>query len=288
MSSDEAGSVRNTAEPQIPASRNGADEDGLADPWFTPGSKTPDTGETTWFLPTGREGLRPDSVTWDDTSTEGDHGLAAAGAPPWGGDSAPSRSGLPPPWEVGPWPGPDEAAARAAGPGKAALRSPGPGEAAPSPGRVSTGSLTAQPVATDPQPGVSMPSRRLLLAAGGAVVLIVVAVVVIAVSISSGSAGGCATYPATVRQAYAKAMSDLSSHAPTSELAADLGRAASLANSSAAAASQSATRTALFAMASDLDEAHADVSGNPSKQPSTALVQRLTADGTALPRSCGG
>jgi hypothetical protein len=79
-------------------------------------------------------------------------------------------------------------------------------------------------------------------------------------------------------------MSDLKGHASASVQAADLARAASLANSSAAAAVQIRARTALFAMAGDLDEAHSDVTKH--RLITSDLQQRLTADGTALPQSC--
>jgi hypothetical protein len=121
--------------------------------------------------------------------------------------------------------------------------------------------------------------------AGAAAVLVLIgAVVLIVVATSGGSASGCATYPAPVRQAYARAMSDLSGHAPASVQAADLERAASVANSSAASAGQITARTALFTMASDLDEAYSDVTKH--RLITSDLQQRLTKDGTALPRSC--
>lgn len=114
--------------------------------------------------------------------------------------------------------------------------------------------------------------------------MLVVVIVVIVVAVSGGSASGCATYPAPVRHAYARAMSDLSGHAGTSVLAADLAQAASVANSSAVTARQISARTALFAMATDLDAAYSDVSTRRPLAPD--LLQRLAADGNALPRSC--
>jgi hypothetical protein len=120
--------------------------------------------------------------------------------------------------------------------------------------------------------------------AGAAVLVLLVVIVVIVMAVSGGSAAGCATYPAPVRQAYARAMSDLGANVPASAQAADLERAATMANASAAAAGQIMARSALFAMASDLDEAYSDVTKH---RPVTSdLLQRLTADGTALPRSC--
>jgi hypothetical protein len=118
---------------------------------------------------------------------------------------------------------------------------------------------------------------------GAAVVVLIIAIVVIVIA-TSGPGTGCATYPAPVQQAYSRAMSDLSSRAPISVQAADLQRAASVANASAAAAGQINARTALFAMASDLNTAYSDVTKH---RPVTSdLQQRLAADGTALPRTC--
>ena len=61
-----------------------------------------------WFLPTGRAGLLPESMTesWDDEPA-GDAGRTeAAGAPPWAGEELAPAASSPPPWESGPWPGP--------------------------------------------------------------------------------------------------------------------------------------------------------------------------------------
>jgi hypothetical protein len=241
------------------------DGDGLADPWFAPGPKLaapePETAE--WFLRAGRAGLLPDSMTesWDDNgSVLADRAgrAAAAGAPPWGPDSASAApdDGEPPPWETGPWPGPGEKAER----------------------------QQPLPAAGDPEPARERPRSRLIMAAGAAALVLIVAIVVIVVATSGGSVTGCATYPAAVRQAYSRAMSDLSRHAQASVLGADLERAASLANASAAAAGQITARTALFAMASDLDGAYSDVTKH--RPVASDLQQRLAADGSALPRSC--
>ena len=278
---DGTGAVRRAVaeEPQIAAaSAADDDEDDLADPWFAPGHKVAaaeadaawaaDASEQAeWFLPAGRAGLLPDSMTesWDDNgAVQADRaGRAdAAGAPPWGPDSASAAVGEPPPWETGPWPGPGEAAAR-----RPTVSPTAPG--------------TRQSAAGDLEPGRR---RSRLIMAGAAVLVLVVVIVVIVMAVSGGSAVGCATYPAPVRQAYALAMSDLSGNVPASGQAADLERAATMANASAAAAGQITARSALFAMASDLDEAYSDVTKH---RPVTSdLLQRLTADGTALPRSC--
>jgi hypothetical protein len=114
--------------------------------------------------------------------------------------------------------------------------------------------------------------------------VLVVIIVVILTGGSGGSGGGCGTYPAAVRQAYARAMTDLSGHAPASVQATDLGLAARRANASAASTGQISVRTALFAMASDLEQAHADVVAHRAVP--ADLQQHLAADGTALPGSC--
>jgi hypothetical protein len=286
-SSDGTGAARRAVaeQPQTATpSAAGDDEDGLADPWFSPGPKLAaaesdpawsagSSDQAEWFLPTGRAGLLPDSMTesWDDDngSAQADRARAeAAGAPPWGRDGASAAAGEPPPWETGPWPGPGEAAVS---------RSP----------VIAADRRAAEPAGGDRErSGERRQRSRLIMAAGGAVLVLIVAIVVI-VTVASGSpATGCATYPAPVRQAYARAMSDLGGHATASLRAADLERAASMANSAAAAAGQTTARTALFAMASDLDEAYSDVSKH---RPITSdLQQRLAADGTALPRSCSG
>jgi hypothetical protein len=306
MSSEGTGSVRKTAarriaqgkslrrrtaaKPESPVPSSDAYDDDLADPWFAPGPKAEyvDAGpagaegrsvQGEWFLPTGRAGLLPDSMTesWDDSDTaQADHGerAEAVGAPPWGPDSASAAAGEPPPWETGPWPGP----------GEEATERPRLGAVDPAAARNARARATAEP-ATDLEPGRERTQRsRLIMVGGAAVVVLIIAIVVIVSAASGGPGTGCATYPAPVRQAYARAMSDLSGNAAPAVQAADLGRAAGLANASAAAAGQITARSALFAMASDLDEAYTDVTRH---RPVTSdLQQRLTSDGTALPRTC--
>jgi len=316
-SPDRTGAVDNAVAPesQIAAAssapgengRNGATAPGAAapsdqaaDPWFAPGPKvaggfgasspgadtaewpadagaaigTDDYSTTEWFMPTGRAGLLPDSMTdsWEQDAAPGiDQGerREAAGAPPWAGDPAGQAAGAPPPWENGPWPGPsDPAAARAP---VAPPRASGPAQ---------DGRGGAQP------PGSRRRSARIVLAGGATAVALVVIIVVIVTGTSGGSGGGCGTYPAAVRQAYAQAMRDIRGGAAADVQAADLGLAARRANASAASAGQISVRTALFAMASDLEQAHADVAAHRAVP--SDLRQRLTADGTALPASCPG
>src|SRR5262245_27753226 len=113
---------------------------GLADPWFAPGPKPAAeesdpawvagvSGQEGWFLPTGRAGLLPDSITesWDENGAARPDRVAAAteaiGAPPWGRDGASAAPGEPPPWENGPGPGP----------GEVAVQQPRPSRARPAP-----------------------------------------------------------------------------------------------------------------------------------------------------------
>jgi hypothetical protein len=251
------------------------DEGAPADPWFTPGPKhaeaAPGGDESPeWFLPTGRAGLVPDSMTdtWQDGTLPGPDQPApseAAGSPPWGAQPT-EKAGVPPPWENGPWPGHGD---------------PRPASR-PDPADVSSDAAPVAPVAA-----ASLRRRPVQLAlAGIGVVLVVVIIVLIVTATSGGSAGGCGSYPVAVHQAYVRAMTDLRSHAPAAVQAAAFAQAASRANASAAAAGQIAVRTAMFAMASDMNRAYADVVANRALPPT--LVEHLSADGTALPASCPG
>jgi hypothetical protein len=291
-----------TPEPQIAAASAARGENGrnsaaapgdaassaeAADPWFTPGPKvsgewTADAGDAIgtddyataeWFLPTGRAGLLPDSMTQSSDSNGAPVSAdrrarpEAGGSPPWTSDIPGSSDGEPPPWENGPWPGPGE---RASAP---RTRPPIPASGA------------AQ--ATDDRllrDVLRLRSTRLILAGGAAALVLIAVIVIILTGTSGGSGGGCGTYPAAVRQAYAKAMGDISGSAPASVQATDLGLAARRANASAASAGKLSVRTALFAMANDLEQAHADVAAHRAIP--ADLQQHLADDGTALPGSC--
>ncbi len=247
-----------------------------ADPWFTPGPKQPaaaPAGDESpeWFLPSGRAGLVPDTMTdtWQDgTLSRPDQSAQgeAAGSPPWGAQPTDAAGGVPPPWENGPWPGHGE---------------PRPASRA-DPADVGSDPAPAAPVAAD-----RLRRRTVQLALAGIGVVVVVVIIVVVVTATSGSpGGGCATYPAAVHQAYVRAMTDLRDHAPASVQSAAFAQAASRANASAVAAGQIAVRTAMSAMASDMNRAYADVAANRAL-PAT-LRQHLAADGTALPASCSG
>jgi hypothetical protein len=292
---------------------------GLAD--LGPVGADTDGGQAEWFLRTGRAGLLPDSMTValnDDNaaSTHAEHEVRtrAAGAPPWAGETAPV-AGAPPPWETGPWPGPggvrspgsgapgggrDDAAALAAdvsasasGSGGASGRDTANGDAAQ--GRWSGRTVVTAGLMPFVVPGLVLGILSLRQAAGrsvrraswlaiGASIAWAVIIILIVVGTSSGPAGSCAGYPAAVHQAYAKALADLTDHAPVSVQAADLDTAASRANASAAAAGQIGVRTALFAMANDMAQARADVLAH-RPVPAT-LRQHLSDDGAAPTGSC--
>lgn len=254
-----------------PDDRNGGTP---ADPWFKPGPKQAAAAlggdeSPEWFLRTGRAGLVPDLMTdMAPNETLSGPGQAAqgeaAGSPPWGAQSTDAATGLPPPWENGPWPGHGD---------PRPVSRPDPVDVSSDPGPAAAGAAA------------SLRRRPVQLALAGIGVLVVVVIVVV-IATSGGPAGGCGTYPTAVRQAYTRAMTDLRTHAPASVQSAAFAKAASRANASAAAAGQIAVRTAMFAMASDMNRAYADVAANRAL-PAT-LLQHLSADGPALPASCQG
>jgi hypothetical protein len=81
-------------------------------------------------------------------------------------------------------------------------------------------------------------------------------------------------------------MADLSGGASAATQATDLGIAASRANSAAAAAGDVGVRSALFALAGDLQQARADVIAGKKKGVPASLRAHLAADGAALTASC--
>jgi len=321
---------------------DGAADSDLADPWFEPGPKLPgysislpageaddgqvlddpagrgngrdgrstgrdedDVGSTTaeWFLPTGRAGLLPESMTVAadddaDSDTQAYQRAETAGAPPWAGEAAAPVAATPPPWETGPWSGPGSyrGSERAAPAGQHQASRPGsdrPGEAGglSSPRIILIAGLVPLVV-----PGLILgalglgrssagePARRAsIVALAASLAWALVIVMIVAVSGAGSSAGSC-SYPTAAQQAYQKAMTDLTSAAPKRVRAAEISAAVSTVNASAAAAGQIPVRTALAAMAGDLEQARSDLAaGRPV--PST-LRQHLAADGAALTRAC--
>jgi hypothetical protein len=343
---------------------DGADEPGTQrDPWFEPEERVspePEVGQldgpdktahgkhtdavgsegaagnaqAKWFLPTGRAGLLPDSITesWDEEPEQVVSRPVTASAPPWAGEEPTPAASKPPPWEYGPWPGPGggdpagrpganggtiqiSGSAGAGGPGREAVAdrtvSDGPVDGGPVQGSPVHGGPVAVGVAGPAGwqapaavvaglvplvvPGLVMGILGLRRAGPGsarlaywtAIGLSVVWAIVIVLLVAGGSpAGGCAGYPAQVRAAYAKAMSDISSNAPAAVQAADLAAAASKANLAAAATAQIPVRAALFGMAGDLQQVKNDV---VDRRPVSAdVLAHLKSDGTTFPQSCPG
>ncbi len=297
-------------------------EPGPADPAATSNASAPGSGDARgnrpaeWFLPTGRAALLPESITesWDEEPEPVPNHPGAAGAPPWAAEEHAPIASSPPPWESGPWHGPGGGGpagwAGANGDssrssGMLGLASPGNETVA---GQLADGNRGAAgwqaPAAVVAGvvplvvPGLVMgiiglrrvgPTGPGRLAYWAAVGLSVAWAVIIAVLVAAGSgspANGCVSYPAAVRAAYAKAMSEINAAAPAAVQAADLAAAESKANSAAAATGQIPVRAALFRMASDLQQVQADVV--QSRPVPADVLTHLRADGAAFPHSCQG
>lgn len=247
--------------------------------------------------------------------------VTAAGAPPWAGETTDASASTPPPWETGPWPGPAEL--RSPGSSAAGDGTRGVGVQASS-SAAATG-LTSRTVLSGGehddtgqvavvvrwaprtvvtagliplvvpglvvgflslrQAGAQAVRKAAWLAIGASLTWAVIFVVIVA-SLTGGSGGGCAGFPAAVHHAYEKVLTDLSSKAPASVQAADLETAASMANSSAAAAGQIGVRTALFTLANDMAQARADVVAG--RQIPATLQQHLANDGVVPAGACAG
>ncbi len=261
----------------------------------------PVAAQADWFLPSGRAGLLPGSMTVSFDQAGSGESLraaaraAAAGAPPWAAEEPGLARGEPPPWENGPWPGPGA-------PGMslpAAVSPTPPPERAVRPDQA-TRSWTPRTVLVTGLLPLVIPGlvagllglrgshageairRACWLAVAASLAWAVVIVVLIAAS-TGGSGGGC-SYPAAVRLSYDRAMADLRAGSPAALQAADLGRAAGQANSAAAAAGQLRVRTPLSALAGDLQQARADATA--SRAVPAGLSGRLAADGEALTTAC--
>jgi hypothetical protein len=259
-----------------------------------------------WFLPGGRAALLPDSMTTfaegDQAGDEAESGplrqqparAAAVGAPPWAAESAGSAAGEPPPWENGPWSGPGgEWPSRPAGPPQVRVSQLTAGQDEPGFWTPRTVLVTGLLPLVVPGLVVGLlgllrsrpgePGRRAsVLALAASVVWAVVIAVLVAAS-TGGSSATC-SYPASVHQAYAAAMADLSGNASAAAKSADLGTATGLANSAAAAAGDVGVRSALYAMAADLQQARADVVA--SRTVPASLRAHLATDAAALTASC--
>jgi hypothetical protein len=230
-----------------------------------------------------------------------------AGAPPWAGETAGPAPSTPPPWETGPWPGPrssrrgwqsEQARAVASADQLGAGGDSGPGGSQPPAGVRSPKVILIAGLVPLVIPGLVLgalglgtssagePTRRASLAAIYTSLIWAVIIAVIVVISSSGTTQSGCGYPAAVHQAYVKAMADLSGSTPASVQQADLSAAVSRANASAAATGQIPVRSALFALADDLEQARSDVAAG--KAVPGVLRQRLRSDGTALTQACAG
>lgn len=278
--------------------RNGEAE---RDPWFDP-ARANGAEQAEWFLPTGRAGLMPESMSVSDDE-DVEHRTwqsEASGAPPWAED-IPAAASSPPPWESGPWPGPggDYVPAARRGqendfaPGSARRSGLGPHEQAPGWPPTAVVAVGAMPLVI---PGLvvgALDLRRArragsspfasLLAIGLSLVWAVVIIVVV-VATGGGSAAGCTSYSGALQPAYDKAVADLRAGQTGQAVAADLANAVSQANNSAAAAQNVSERAALSALAGDLRQAGV-VASQPGSRPST-LAPQLAADWQALTTSC--
>jgi len=299
------------AGPKLPGE---ADYAGSGDSADTPGSASSDGAaepgaQAAWFLPTGRAALMPESMTVapdedEDGQAQYPAQIRAAGEPPWAGEVTGPIAAVPPPWETGPWPGPGEGRASVVGrspvpDGSATAGSAGP---ARSSGQAPTAPWSARTVLACGLvplviPGLVAgalslrrskagdPVRRASILAIVASLAWAVIIVVLVASTSGGPASSC-QYPAAVHQAYARAMADLRSNVQASVTVAELGQAATRANSSAAATATGdiKVRSALFAMTADLQQARADV---VAKRPvPSSLRAHLAADEAALAAAC--
>ena len=263
------------------------------------------------------------TVAWDDDDAHSGQAarVDTAGAPPWAAETADALASAPPPWETGPWPGPPglrppgvadgevqaDGLVGAAGNGtrSAVDGAPAGGGVGPEAGvgrasEAGQGRWSPRTVLTAGLVPLVVPGlvvgvlslrqsarpadRRASWLAIVASITWAVIIILIVAGTSGGSAPSCGSFPATVHQAYEKALTDLADHAPASVQAADLGTAANRANASAAAAGQIGVRTALFAMANDMAQARADVVAN-RPVPAT-LSQHLIKDGAAPAGSC--
>jgi hypothetical protein len=300
----------------VTGSENAAADGAEPDPWFDPGPKVPGRAESPgpgegadkpatgaeWFLPAGRAALMPESMTISADEDQPEVPRAgypaqrqAAGAPPWASEAAGLAAGAPP-WETGPWPGPGagrvSVIADGPAPDRSATASPAPASAPWSPGAVLAAGLVPLVIPGLVAGALSFrrskagdPVRRASLLAIVASLAWAVIIVVVVASTSGGSAASC-QYPVAVHQAYARAMTDLSSNAQASVTVADLGQAATRANASAAATATGdiTVRSALFAMTADLQQARADV---VAKRPVPgSLRAHLATDETVLTASC--
>jgi hypothetical protein len=279
-----------------------AEDSAAPDPWFEParsadgdrrGHAADGSDDTGWFLPTGRAGLLPDSMTesWEEAEHAQDR-PRPAGAPPWAGDRPDPERGAPPPWESGPWPGPGED--RPHRPAAGAPHSP----AALSPAAADTGNWQATaalgasilPVVL---PGLALGVlglRRSRITGTGrtaswlAIALSVVWAVILTVWLATAggtAAGACGSYQSAVSIQVSQVLHDLATGAPQSVLNSDLRQAITQANTAAAQAQQVTARNAMATLTAALQQVEADGSASDA-----ARHQRVAAAAAAMASAC--
>jgi hypothetical protein len=288
----------------------------LPDSWFRPeprsaeGNGGPaadgsldDTAQ--WFLRTGRAGLLPDSMTvsWDEAAPASQRS-EPAGSPPWAGDGAASTADEAPPWESGPWPGPGEtmpephaeAAPEYGPPGPASLR-PG-GRPQPDPGNWQATAAAAAGILPLVLPGVVLGVlglRRAWVTGTGraaswtGIALSAVWAVVLVIWLAAGGGSApqaCGSYQRQVSYPVAQVLHDLSAAAPESVLTSDVHLAISRANSAAAATADVAARDAMVSLTAGLQESLTRTGSSRTAATFKALGNQLTADMSAVTRSC--
>jgi hypothetical protein len=274
---------------------------GPADPWFEPEPKPDARQQTDWFIRTGRAGLRPDSVneSWEETGHVTPRPETSA-APPWAGDAAAAATAEPPPWESGPWPGPDEARPEwhaqqdgpwAGGPRRPASDDTGNWQALAA---VITGVL---PLVV---PGVVLGVlglRRARQAGTGwltswvGIGLSVIWAVILVVWVAGGGnsvPNPCGGDQNAVSTAVSRVLHDLSSRAPRSALTTNLRQAITQANSAAADAQQVSGRDAMSTLTGGLQQVLIEVTAGRSSYSYAQMRQQVAADAVAMTSACKG
>jgi hypothetical protein len=284
------------------------------DPWFEPSppqragqadggvavAATTDSHQAEWFLPAGRAGLRPESMTesWEETSHPADRPETAA-EPPWAAEQPAVGADAPPPWESGPWPGPGEARPEPqpepAAPGQQAAPIRAPAET----GNWQAIAALATGILPVVVPGVVLGVlglRRSSVTGAGrtlswlGIVFSVIWAVILIVQLAGGGQSGqaCGSYQNDVNHPVSVVLHDLSSSAPQSILAQDLQQAIGQANSAAAAEQQVAARDAMVSLTSGLQEALTVAAADHSAGSYALIRTQLAADTAAVAAACAG
>jgi hypothetical protein len=312
------------SEPNGPGGESGAAAQQLADtgaddPWFEPGPKPNGyqslandqhaAGERNseprfdgphrpeeWFLPAGRAGLLPDSMTetWE-SGAPGTERHETAGAPPWAGEQPAQDVAEPPPWESGPWPGPGEA--RPAGRRQAAARRSV--SARPETDTVNwpAGAAVVTGILPLVLPGAVLGVLGLRrarvtgtgrLASWAGIALSAIWAVLVIVLATGGTSGpGCTpTAQAAVSRAMQTVLSELDNGAPPHVVSASMTQALSTANAAAVGTQQAAASGAMLRLTSSLNRALAVVTASHSAASYANLHAQLAAADAAVASAC--